>query len=178
MIIERALLEHLNISITVEYYGSGGYGDGVFGDPLQDNLVPFLTGIRISRGGARDGLGIKTDVGLMTLFLKDIYDPLAGGHLAPGMPVLGFVDGAEIYTGVVASIAAAYPLDRATGEYRAVTTVTVADAVADHVKTPRYGVRAPEGYETFEDRIARLAESARTPIEVPASGLPREVYAL
>lgn len=178
MILERPLLNRLSVRVPLSAYGAGIYGASAFGEDIVDDLVPFLTEIRVRRGGERDGLGVKADVGLMTLTMNDLYDPLTSPFLAPQQPVSLTVDNAVIFTGVIASLGAAYPLDKQTGTYRTVTTVTVADAVADHGKTPRYGVRAPEGYETFEDRIARLAVSARTPVEAPTRYAPREVYAL
>lgn len=82
-----------------------------------------------------------------------------------------------IFTGTVSDIKATYPLDKATGKKRTSVTVEVADAVKVHGTTPRYGamIGAPY-YETFEQRITRLAGSALAPIEPPGIGAPREVY--
>ena len=58
--------------------------------PAVYEWVPLLadaTTLTIRRGGIRDGLGIKTDVGLCTFALKDAQDPLDGGLLKPGQPV-------------------------------------------------------------------------------------------
>ncbi len=86
--------------------------------------------------------------------------------------------GDEIFTGTIVDIAAAYPLDKETGETRSVVQVTVSDAVRVHATTPRYGVTlSTPFFETFEDRIARLALSSQTPVEVPVNDAPREVYA-
>ncbi|MBX3309713.1 MAG: hypothetical protein KF739_04670 [Cryobacterium sp.] len=45
------------------------------------------TGVSIRRGGVRDGLGVKTDVGILSFTLKDRQDPLGGGTFVPGMKV-------------------------------------------------------------------------------------------
>ncbi|QDF16573.1 minor tail protein [Microbacterium phage Hulk] len=138
--------------------------------------------LTIRRGGSRQSVGVKTDVGLMTFQLLDAEDPMAGGTFAPGQEIRGvsrdLADGlSELFTGRVVDVASSYPLNKSTGRQRAVTTVTVADAVKTHGETPRYGVAIPTGFETFEARISRLAGSALAPIEAPAEGAPRKVYA-
>ncbi|QBI97326.1 minor tail protein [Microbacterium phage TimoTea] len=140
------------------------------------------TNLTIRRGGARTGLGLKTDVGLMTFQLLDSEDPMRGGTFQPGQDLRAVsrdLNGQlrELFTGRVVDVAASYPLNKATGRQRVVTTVTVADAVKTHGETPRYGVAIPTGFETFEARISRLAGSALAPIEAPTEGAPREVYA-
>lgn len=178
MITERPILERFSVHVTVDRYGAGVYGEGVFGEVVAEDLAPYLTGVRIRRGGTRNALGIKTDVGLMTLTLRNVYDPLSGGHLFPGMSVTAAIDGISVFTGSIASVESDYPMDKRTGRAASVVTVTVADAVSEHTKTPRYGVRTEAGFETFEDRINRLATSARTPVDAPELNAPREVYAL
>ncbi|QGH78533.1 minor tail protein [Microbacterium phage Kaijohn] len=138
--------------------------------------------LTIRRGGSRQSVGVKTDVGLMTFQLLDAGDPMAGGTFAPGQEIRGISRDlagglSELFTGRVVDVASSYPLNKSTGRQRAVTTVTVADAVKTHGETPRYGVAIPTGFETFEARISRLAGSALAPIEAPAQGAPREVYA-
>lgn len=85
----------------------------------------------------------------------------------------------SIFTGRIADLSTVYPYDKSNGTSRAMTQVTVADAVKVHVNTTRYGVEtgAGVGFETFESRINRLSSSAQAPIEVPVIGAPREVYA-
>lgn len=141
------------------------------------SLTEHATALTIRRGGSRSGLGIKTDVGLMNFRLFNDQDPLDGGTLRPGQSLRAMVDGSPIFTGRIAEMDAVYPLNKNTGEQRAFTSVTVADAVKVHATTPRYGamIGAPF-YETFEARIARLATSALAPIDAPAPGAPREVY--
>lgn len=141
-----------------------------------DSTGPALRAT-IRRGGSRDGLGVKTDVGLLTFTLKNHQDPLAGGTFTPGQPVRVIGAAGPLFTGRIADVASSYPIDKATGRKRTVVTVTVADAVQIHATTPRYGVQIAAGFETFEDRINRLASSAQAPIEVPTIGAPREVYA-
>ena len=141
------------------------------------------TRITARRGGARTGLGVKTDVGLLTFELLDSEDPMRGGTFQPGQEVRAVSRDragnlADLFTGRVVDVASAYPLNKSTGRQRTVTTVTVADAVKVHGETPRYGVTIAERFETFESRIKRLAGSALAPIDPPVEGAPREVYAL
>lgn len=48
------------------------------------NGLDHATNVSIRRGGVRDGLGIKTDVGLMNFTLHNDEDPLDGGTIEPG----------------------------------------------------------------------------------------------
>lgn len=145
--------------------------------------IADATALTIRRGGTRTGLGVKTDVGLMSFQLLDAHDPIQGGNISPAQEVraVSIAHGdtlPPIFTGRVVDVAAAYPLNKSTGKIRPRTTVTVADAVQVHGTTPRYGVTIASGFETFEARITRLASSALAPIDPPVEGAPREVYAL
>lgn len=145
-------------------------------------LIARATNVTIRRGGARTGLGVKTDVGMLTFTLLNAEDPLDGGTIEPGQTITVLSrdragELAAIFTGRVHDVASSYPLNKATGQQRAVVTITVADAVKKHAETPRYGVSIPSQFETFEARISRLALSALAPIEAPTEGAPREVYA-
>ncbi|WP_350348012.1 hypothetical protein ABIQ69_15440 [Agromyces sp. G08B096] len=139
--------------------------------------IADATGVTIRRGGSRDGLGVKTDVGLCTFTLRDAQDPLAGGTFVPGQAVRVMAEAGPLFTGRIVDIASAYPINKGTGALRAVVTVTASDAVQVHAATPRYGVQIAEGFETFESRVNRLSGSAQAPVEVPPVGAPREVYA-
>lgn len=139
--------------------------------------------ITARRGGSRTALGIRTDVGIMTFDVLDAEDPMRGGTFQPGQSVRAVSRDraggmAELFTGRVVDVAAAYPMNKSTGRQRTVTRVTVADAVKVHGETPRYGVQLAGGFETFEARVQRLAGSALAAVEPPAEGAPREVYAL
>ncbi|QDF18040.1 minor tail protein [Microbacterium phage Belthelas] len=147
-----------------------------------DGELAHATNLTIRRGGSRTGLGLKTDVGLATFQLLNAEDPMRGGTFQPGQEVRAVSRNlagqlVELFSGRVVDVASSYPLNKSNGRQRAVTTVTVADAVKTHGETPRYGVSIPTGFETFEARISRLAGSALAPIEAPAQGAPREVYA-
>lgn len=136
-------------------------------------LVHDATNLSIRRGGTRDGFGIKTDVGLCTFRLLNAQDPMDGGSLKPGLNVRVMSADAPIFTGRIAHLNSVYPLNKQTGQSRAVTEVTVADAVQIHGSTMRYGVDlGVETNETFEERIERLEASANAPIEVPVAGDP------
>lgn len=140
-------------------------------------LVADATGLSIHRGGVRDGLSVKQDVGLCTFTLLDAHDPMDSGVLKPGLPLKVVTEsGAPIFAGQIAYLGSTYPLNKATGVTRVYTTVTAADAVQTHVSTPRYGVTSEDGFETFEARIERLALSANAPVAVPDVEDVLEVY--
>lgn len=148
----------------------------------ETELLANATNVTIRRGGRRTGLGVKTDVGILTFALLNAEDPLDGGTIQPGQHIVARSrdragEMVEIFTGRVHDVASDYPLDKGTGRQRAVVTITVADAVKVHAETPRFGVSIATGFETFESRISRLAGSALAPIEAPTEGAPREVYA-
>lgn len=144
------------------------------------SVTPETTGLYIRRGGVRDGLSVKTDVGLCSFTLHNAQDPMNGGTLKPGQAVRvmsGDTSPEPIFTGRIAHLNSVYPINKGTGESRSSVQVTVADAVQIHATTPRYGVTLPSPYyETFEARISRLEVSSNAPVEVPAIGAPREVY--
>lgn len=140
--------------------------------------VADATAISIRRGGKRTALGIRTDVGLTTITFKDAHDPMRDGTLEPGQRVRVKAEGLPIFTGKIGDVRTAYIVNKSTRESIAQTVVTIADAVKDHGRTTRHGVQIAEGFEMFEQRIARLAVTATTPIEAPPIGAPREVYAL
>lgn len=304
MILERPLFGKVDIQALND-------------DDEWESLIPDATLLSIRRGGARDGIAVRTDVGLATFTLKDAQDPMNGGTLRPGQAVrivskgavqrpdeivysqsfetdsAGWVQGAAassmtrpatfgrtgthhlytpggagvrayrdfaglepgsgytariyalrgngsgsfsvgvtgigtgtpvpadwdwstfaafgfvassashrielrhsasaniswddftltknawteigdspIFTGRIAHLNSLYPLNKQTGESRAMIQVTVADAVQIHGSTIRYGVQIEDGFETFEERIGRLASSAQAPVEVPLIGDP------
>jgi len=148
-------------------------------EPVWDDLVPDALGLLIRRGGVRDGLGVRTDVGLATFRLLDAQDPMDEGTLAPGQTVQVLCDEEPIFTGRIAHLNSRYPLNKQTGQSRTYVEVTVADAVQIHGSTMRYGVDLGEDTnETFEERIERLEASAKAPVEVPEVGGPIVRYAL
>lgn len=51
------------------------------------NFIQNATQVSYRRGGARSGIGTKTDVGLMTFTLHNDEDPLNGGTFQPGQEV-------------------------------------------------------------------------------------------
>lgn len=188
-IIERPLLPHIDIQ-TPDYARMGFVlGLSRVGDLLGEEGTPEAwrtwirnaTGITIKRGFVRRGVGLRTDVGIMTFTLKNDQDPMTGGAFQPGQIVRAVQltdDGPmPLFTGTITDIGAAYPLDKHAGGIRTETIVTVSDAVLAHTQTMRYGVRIPSGVETFEERITRLEASSRVPVAVPPIGDPREVYA-
>lgn len=142
--------------------------------------IDDVTGLTIQRGGARSGLGIKTDVGLMSFNLRNAEDPMNGGSFVPGQVIrakAGSGTLAPIFTGRIVDVSSTYPLNKANGVKSTSVTITVADAVYIHNSTPRSGALVgPPYYETFEARINRLKASAEAPIDVPVVGAPIVKY--
>lgn len=160
------------------------------GTPRWERIgIADATRMSIRRGGTRTGIGVRMDVGLATFRMHNAHDPLTGSDLAPGQKIRiiqrlpGMIPGSvvthPIFTGRIADIEAEYPMNKTTGEASTSVIVTIADAVKIHGTTPRHGVRIGDPfYETFEERIARLAASAIAPIDVPPIGAPIIRYAL
>ena len=130
------------------------------------------TQIRIKRGFVRRGIGLRTDVGIMTFTILG-HDPMRDARFQIGQTLravqhaFGGQD-APLFTGTITDVSGTYVLDKQTGELALGTVVTASDAVREHTQTKRYGVRiSGSGSEIFEDRIARLEATARTPILVP-----------
>lgn len=170
------------------------------------SVIGTCTGVKAVRGGNTDGVGIKTDVGLLTFVFFNDQDPLIGSPLTPGkgmrvwvrptaeeiayqasdgVPATGFA----LFTGFVLDVASSYPLNKATNTERTFVTVTAVDAVSLHTQTKRAfvegrGTTAPAGSNliwrpqtTWEERIAKLAPSAQAPVVVPEVRTWRVVYA-
>lgn len=147
----------------------------------SSELIGQATNVSARRGSSRTGLGLKTDVGLLSFTLLNAEDPLAGGTIEPGQTITLESVGVDdellpLFTGRVVDVASRYPLDKSTGSQRAIVLVTVADAVKVHVETPRYGVTIGANFETFEARLGRLASTSLAPIAAPPAGAPRGVY--
>lgn len=147
----------------------------------RTDFIKNATKLSIRRGGTRTGIGTKTDVGIASFTLFNDEDPMQGGTLDIGqtIQIVNQSSGSEpIFTGRITDITSGYPLVKTTGEERTTVIVTVSDAVQIHATTPRYGamIGAPF-YETFEQRATRYAGSSLAPIEPPAVGAPKVVYA-
>lgn len=156
-------------------------GVSVLGDRFAEPPVPVsrwrtwirnATDIRIKRGFVRRGIGLRTDVGIMTFTLHNDQDPMRGGAFQPGQIVRAVQHAfggkeAALFTGTVTDVKGTYVLDKQTGDLVRGTVVTASDAVLTHTQTKRYGVRVTGGSEIFEDRIARLEATSRIPVLVP-----------
>lgn len=199
MIIEKPLLG--TIDVQVPDFANQGFvlGRSRLGDKLVDSgsaeswktLIPNATAVSIRRGGTLKGLVQETDVGLLSVTLLNTEDPLAGSLLRRGdevrvsMTLLGI--SYPLFTGNILDIRAKYPLNKSTGEEKAVITIDVADAVQVHTNTTRNGVRGSDAEspasggkygETFEARITRLANTSRVPLAIPDTPAEKVVWAL
>lgn len=172
-------------------HGAGAFVLGVnrLGDTLGEPPIPVsrwrtwirhATDITIKRGFVRRGIGLRTDVGIMTFTLRGDQDPLNGGTFAPGQIVRvvqhTFLGPRPLFTGTISDVRGTYVLDKQTGEMVTGTIVTASDAVLTHTQTMRYGVRIPSGSETFEERIGRLEATSRVPVAVPPLDTPEGDY--
>lgn len=135
--------------------------------------------VNIKRGGKRSGIVSTMAVGTLNMTLVNAGDPSDDPAMTPNTPIrLRSVAGVVIYTGVVQDIDLTYELRKETGEMNTFVTITAADAVQQHANTPRYGAIAPEGYERWEARIARLSLSSQAPVNPPQVDEPTLRYAL
>lgn len=134
---------------------------------------------KVQRGGKRAGVGKTMNVGTLNITLVNAGDPDDDPAMTPNTPIrIRSVGGQVIYTGVMQDIDLTYSLDKATGEMHTFVTIVAADAVQQHANTTRYGAIAPDGYERWESRIARLALSSQAPVNPPQYDEPIVKYAL
>jgi hypothetical protein len=152
-------------------------------------FLPHVTKIAIHRGGDQDGLTIKTDRGTAAITLVNEEDPLEDGILTTGtrIRVVMRSDNTPIFTGSVLDVAASYPMDKATGETKAIVTVFAVDAVYAMTNTRLQGapfyVKNEAGNptrvaQTLEERVSRLASKSPVPIALPEVFNWQTVYEL
>ncbi len=149
--------------------------------------VPWLakaSSVEVNRGGKRNGATSTVDVGILTLVLVNAGDPLAGGQLTPNMParltLTTVTPALPIFTGNILDVDTAYALNKKTGKLSTYVTVTIVDAVAAHTNVTRYGAvtAGGAGYESWANRIIRLAASSTATINPPIDDNPIARYGI
>lgn len=130
-----------------------------------------LLSVNITRGGIRDGITVRNDVGLCTVALRDF-------EIDPDNPAFGidqsvrftaFVGGVKVprFTGRVRDISTDWIDLAGTGKRVPVTTITSVDAVSilDEITAP--GFIMPGGGTGFRARIAALSRLTDVPFNLP-----------
>ena len=187
-VTERPTIRFLSIEILT---ATGGF---ILGRSLldvedlgsgDDELVwiPYTsaaTQIGSQRGGKRSGVVNSMDVGTLNVTLKDAGDPLSVPDMRPNTPIrlMSAVIDRPLFTGTISDIDQRFAIDKRTGRVTTYTVISAVDAVQAHVNTTRYGAIAAGGFELWEERISRLAQSATTDVYVPPVGAPIVRYAL
>ncbi|GMA34746.1 hypothetical protein [Demequina litorisediminis] len=121
------------------------------------------TGMSVTRGGAREGLGTKIEVGTLNASFVDGVNPLDDPDLRPGVPVRLIEDttDATLFTGQIDRFAVNYDKQ----DDRSYISMTALDAVSRLASTPRNGADGPEPWQA---RFARLLKSSSVPYVAPA----------
>lgn len=177
MIVEKPVIRYLEVEILT---ATGGF---ILGRSFLDQndlgagddelvWIPYLgaaTKVDIKRGGKRAGVVNTMDVGTLNIILKDEGDPLKVPDMRPNtsIRVRSKLIERPLFTGVISDIDQAFNFDKPTGKITTLTTIVAVDAVQAHANTNRFGALAPGGFERWEARINRLAESSTVGIYVP-----------
>lgn len=140
--------------------------------------------VNAERGGSVVDLAHRSEVGTMTVTLRDLSLDLANPEFVAGQRVrLLHVNGAQqraIFTGTIREIDM-HQLRMGTRRRPvSVLQFVAVDAVREHNETTRYGVLPETGSETLAVRLDRLSRTANTPIAQPTEPIPgllgRTVY--
>lgn len=141
-----------------------------------------LNALDISRGGRRSGATNPVEVGTLTATLIDAGDPLEDDTFKPNLRVrVRLREGTDtVFTGRLVDLATAYLLDKSDGTQNTTVTVAAADAIASHSAVTRHGAvtAGGVGFETWAQRINRLASSAVAAVNPPADDSPIVRYAI
>lgn len=161
MIVEQPVITLLRFEVWD--YGTRSWRD----------LKTKATSITIKRGGSRNGASTTMDVGTLEAVLFGAIDLATETALKPNSPIrvvrLGTNSGPE-FTGTISDIAQTIQLDPTTGTKSTYTSLYAVDAVQSLANTDRFGALSGNGlgYETWPDRITRLAGSALVPVNLPS----------
>lgn len=154
-------------------------------DPITFDWVPWLGSASVAsvqRGGSRSGSNTTVDVGTLIVTLVNTGDPLTDERLRPNLLVrlISVPGGEPIFTGRIVDLDTLYRLNKITGELDTFVTLSAVDAVTAHVNTIRYGAVTPGGvgFESWAQRIIRLATSSVTAINPPEDDSPIVKYAI
>jgi hypothetical protein len=141
-----------------------------------------LNGVGATRGGKPSGVTATVDVGILSATLVNAGDPITDSRLAPNVEVrlLSALSSEPVFTGRIIDLDVDYVLDKKTGVLTSYTTLVAGDAVVAHANTTRYGAvtAGGAGFESWANRVIRLATSSVTDINPPADDAPIVRYAI
>lgn len=135
--------------------------------------------ISVQRGANRAGIDSSIAVGTAIVRLLGAGDP-ATSPVRPNRQLrirLSVEPFTVIYTGWIDSASSSYSIDRQ-GKRRTQVRIVAVDSIKDLANTRRQGATAPDGYETWEDRIQRYMRSFSKPAVLPVEGEPILRYSL
>ena len=144
---------------------------------LWEDFTGILTGVNVRRGGVS-----AVDVGTLDASLEVDEDPLQQGVLKPNQSVRLVMASTEVpvFTGTILDVDVQRVRDAAVQAERLVATVTCVDAVAVLGSRTRYGAvtSGGAGFESWANRIIRLAASSPTDVELPEDDSPIVIYSI
>lgn len=131
--------------------------------------------LQISRGGSVGVLGLDSvNAGILEMTLYNSLDPAVVATLSPKMKIQVYStqyatpDLGSIYLGNIVDVNSYYTLNALTKQVDTYVQITAVDAVQSHANVIVNGVSTAAGYHRWEERIAVLAPSALTTVNVPA----------
>lgn len=145
-----------------------------------ETWVSELHTLNINRGGYRSRISTAMEPGLSLAIFINAGDPLNDSRLQPNLPVRVTALGEPLFTARIQDLETTYELDKTTGELTTYVNLISADAIAAHNATRRYGAVTDGGigYETWAQRINRLASSSVMPWEPPEDDTPTVKYSI
>lgn len=144
---------------------------------VWDDFASSLLNVSVTRGGVT-----TVDVGTLTAVLEVDSDPLQSGLLVPNQPVRIIVTATStpIFTGTILDVDVNRVRDTSTRSDYLEATVTAVDAVAALGSLTVDGAVNDDGsgFESWANRIIRLAASSPTDVEMPADDSPVVIYSI
>jgi hypothetical protein len=186
MIIDRPVITSLDVELAAPSPGlalsAGRLGTGRLNN-TPTTWTAYLgaaVDVSIRRGGQRRGAATTIDVGTLTMTLLNTGDPRTDAAVRPNtsIRVRSKATGAALFTGRILDVDMIHRSNKSTGKFDRFVTLTAVDSVTSHANTKRYGAIASDGFETWEERITRLARSSRVPVQTPATPAPRVLYSI
>lgn len=138
------------------------------------NLNAKATQVNFKRGGDRNGASNTMSVGTLDATLYGAVNLATETALKPNSRIRVLRTGSVVtkteFTGTVLDISQSIDLDTATGQKSVYTSLYCVDAVQSLANTDRFGALSGNGlgYETWPDRITRLAGSSLVPVALPS----------
>lgn len=150
--------------------------------PTWTERTGALNNLSVQRGGGRAGASSTVEVGTLSGDLINEGDPAEEPGWKPNLIVRlrHRTTGSTVFTGRVVDIFVSYKLDKQSGKSTTIVTFTAADSVRSHSAITRFGAVTDGGvgYESWAQRIIRLAASSATEVNPPADDSPIVRYAI